>query len=67
MSRLEGARFRDPVVNEEFVVTDAPDTAGRSIAELDRETVAIEYDSGNSQTVPHERFRGRMVYERVEA
>jgi formate hydrogenlyase subunit 6/NADH:ubiquinone oxidoreductase subunit I len=67
MSRLEGTRFRDPASDEEFVVTDAPKTAGVSVAELDRKRVTIKYDDGETRTVPHERFRGRMTYERVEA
>jgi hypothetical protein len=67
VSRLEGSRFRDPAVDAEFTVTDAPDTTGLSVAELDRERVSIEYDDGTTQTVPHERFRGRMTYERVDA
>jgi len=67
MSRLEGTRFRDPAADAEFVVTDAPKTAGVSVAELDRKRVTIKYDDGETRTVPHERFRGRMTYERVEA
>jgi len=65
MSRLEGRRYRDPAVDAAFIVRDAPDTAGRSTRELDREQVTIEYDDGHTQRVPHERFRGRMTYERV--
>ena len=30
MSQLEGRRYRDPAVDGEFVVRDAPDTTGRS-------------------------------------
>ena len=67
MSRLEGTRFRDPASEEEFVVTNAPKTFGVSVAELDRKRVTIKYDDGETRTVPHERFRGRMTYDRVES
>jgi formate hydrogenlyase subunit 6/NADH:ubiquinone oxidoreductase subunit I len=67
MSRLEGTRFRDPASDETFTVTDAPTTTGLSVAEMDRQRVTIEYDDGETRTVPHERFRGRMTYERVDA
>lgn len=67
MSVSEGDRFHDPAADAEFEVVDAPDTFGKSTAELDRETVRIEYDDGQAQRVPHERFRGVMTYERVSA
>jgi len=67
MTRLEGARFQDPATDSEFVVIDAPNTTGMSVAEMDRQNVTIEFDDGERLTVPHERFRGRMTYERVDA
>jgi len=66
MTRLtEGEQWYDPVTEEEFTVKESVKSAGRSIAELDRETVRIEYDDGETLTVPHERFRGRATYEKV--
>lgn len=67
MSVREGDRYHDPNADAEFIVTDAPNTTGMSVAEMDRERVTVEYDDGQTLTVPHERFRGRMTYERVDA
>jgi len=67
MTVREGDRYHDPAVDAEFVVTDAPNTRGLSTAEMDRLSVGIEYDDGQTQHVPHERFRGRTTYEKVAA
>ena len=67
MTVREGDRYHDPHADKEFVVTDAPDTFGKSTAELDQLYVRIKYDDGEVMSVPHERFRGRTSYEQVAA
>jgi len=67
MTVREGDRYNDPVVDKEFVVRDVPDTRGVSTMEMDALYVTIEYDDGQTQRVPHERFRGRTTYEKVAA
>jgi hypothetical protein len=61
----EGDRYYDPAIDEEFEIADSVDTTGMSVAEMDRLAVPIRFDDGETQTVPHERFRGRMTYEEV--
>jgi len=61
----KGEKWFDPAAEEEFTVKESVRTLGRSVAELDRESVKIEYDDGETLTVPHERFRGRRTYEKV--
>lgn len=67
MTVSEGDRYHDPHADKEFVVTDAPDTRGKSTIELDQLQVWIEYDDGETMSVPHERFRGVSTYEKVAA
>ena len=67
MSDLEGRRYHDPNTDEEFTVVDAPTSAGVPVSELDQQPVTIEFDDGETQTVPHDRFRGVTTYEEVSA
>lgn len=61
----KGERWYDPAAEQEFVVQEDVRTRGMSVAEMDQMYVRIKFEDGQEVTVPHERFRGRTVYERV--
>ena len=65
-SLAEGDRFYCAVAEMAFEVCEDIDTAGMSTAEMDHIGVRIKYEDGQQHVVPHERFRGRRSYERLE-
>jgi len=64
-SLSEGDRYYDPHTDREFTVLEDVDTFGMDVREMDRLSVRIQFDDGETYSVPHERFRGRATYERV--
>ena len=61
-----GEWYYDTAIDMELVVEEDVNTSGMSTAEMDAITVLVTFESGETFTVPHERFRGRQAYQRVD-